>query len=141
MKPDKIIIHHSLTKDSCTMSWSSIRRYHKEELGWSDIGYHFGIESINCNAEILFGRSPLLKGAHCRGYNKNSISVCVVGNFDTFPPPAGKWEKLKELLNWLLLIYNIPVSEIYGHNHFSTKSCPGNKFDIQKLKNELMHVC
>ena len=57
MTPRRIIIHHSATKDGRTFSWSAIRRYHVHTLGWTDIGYHAGIELIGDDFECLFGRA------------------------------------------------------------------------------------
>ena len=56
MKVDKIIIHHSAGPDSKIQNWGQIRRYHIDHNGWRDIGYHYGIELVGYDYEILLGR-------------------------------------------------------------------------------------
>ena len=58
MTPQMIILHHSLTADTHTVSWGAIRRYHTKTLGWRDIGYHFGLELARNHVEVLMGRMP-----------------------------------------------------------------------------------
>ena len=98
MNPNKIILHHSLTKDSGTVSWNAIRRYHVNENHCRDIGYQFGVEFAddpgdpNGSYEILIGRTPDEEGGHTKGHNKDSIGVCFIGNFDDSPPPDRQWQ-------------------------------------------------
>ncbi len=125
MIPNKIIIHHSLTKDSGTVSWGAIRKYHKEMLGWNDVGYQWGIELVNDYYEILMGRRPDLTGAHTLGQNDQSIGICVVGNYDIDEVTQEIKEAIQKLLTWLIFQYKIPSKEIYGHCEFAAKTCPG----------------
>lgn len=137
-KPEKIILHHSLTPDSGTVSWVAIRRFHMEELGWSDIGYHYGIESVYGSYEILMGRLLDVQGAHTYGHNRNSIGICFVGNFDFAPPCENQWQKGLQLVNYLRRLHDIPVTSVWGHRDFTTKkSCPGEHFDIEKFRRDL----
>ena len=125
-----IIIHHSLTTDGQTVSWPAIRRYHTQVKCWDDIGYHFGIELIEDNFEILFGRPLHKQGAHTKGHNSGSIGICVVGNFDKVKPPAGVIRKLCELVLLMQRAYDIRDSSIYFHRDFASyKTCPGKLFD------------
>lgn len=78
MNPFTIILHHSLTKDNQTVSWGAIKDYHVNINGWSDNGYHFGIEMMRGNVEILMGRMTDDIGAHCRGYNSDSIGIVLL---------------------------------------------------------------
>ena len=139
--PNKIIIHHSLTTDSGTVSWGAIRKWHTGLTGspikgdpnynpyienpMNDIGYGFGIELINDHYEILMGRRPDLTGAHTIGQNNQSIGICVVGHYDIDPVADGIKDCLRNLLAWLIMNYKIPSKEIYGHCEFAYKTCPG----------------
>jgi N-acetylmuramoyl-L-alanine amidase len=138
MKPDTIILHHSLTKDSDTVSWGAIRNFHKgPENNWPDIGYHFGIEDMRGQTEIVIGRMIDKAGAHCRGHNSASIGICFIGNFDIIQPPMESWIVGLKLVRFLMRQYSIKT--IKGHNELDPdKSCPGRLFDLDKFRNEVM---
>lgn len=144
-----LMIHHSLTKDSQTVSWNAIRKYHTETNGWKDIGYHFGLEKIGLSSgtniipevdwsyEILLGRPLDLEGAHCKegGMNHRAIGICVVGNFDTAPPAADMLDVLvHRLIIPLMLTFKIQANRIVFHREFAPyKSCPGTQFTKEMI--------
>jgi hypothetical protein len=144
-----IMLHHSLTKDSQTVSWQAIRKYHKETMGWKDIGYHFGIELVGAYSntpvqrqeaeyEILIGRNLDQEGAHCpqQGMNKKAIGICFVGNFDETPVPMEQWNKGVIFVASLIKLLDIPYNFIVGHRDYAPKSCPGKFFDLEKFRKE-----
>lgn len=143
MTPKIIILHHSATKDSGTVSWNAIRRYHINECKWNDIGYHFGIEFIEDKGdpkgsyEILMGRTLDKVGAHTTGHNSDGIGICFVGNFDEAPPPDGQWQAGLKLVRWLCGEFSISRGSIYGHRNFANKTCPGKMFSIDNFKMDL----
>ena len=131
MIPKRIILHHSLTKDSQTVSWGAIRKYHMEVMGWKEIGYHFGSEIVGDHYEILVGRMMNEVGAHCEGQNKDTLSICFVGNFDLDEVPPEQWNQGIKLVASLCTIFKISPSMIYGHHEFNpNKTCPGLKFPV-----------
>lgn len=138
--PDRIILHHSATTDSGTVSWNAIRRYHVRQLGWSDIGYHFGIEYVTDpgspegSYEVMVGRLLDTAGAHTAGLNSRSIGICFVGNFDAGPVPAPQWKAGVRLVRWLCRQFKIPPGRIYGHRDFAPKTCPGAYFDVDAFR-------
>jgi N-acetylmuramoyl-L-alanine amidase len=137
----RIILHHSLTKDSGTVSWNAIRRYHKG-LGWLDIGYHAGAELVTSGGEtrpeILVGRSWDLTGAHTQGHNRGSFGFCFVGNYDDERPPDEMIDMAVRFLFNIQEIFGIPGREIYGHCDFNPdKPCPGRLFPLAEVKRKL----
>jgi hypothetical protein len=137
-KPEYIYLHHSLTKDSGTVSWSAIRKYHIYHNGWDDIGYHYGIEIVGTIPEIFVGRFEGRPGAHVRGHNKNSIGICLVGNYNDKKPGPEKWNLLMRLVKNIAFRYAIPVENVLGHREInSNKTCPGTMFDLYKFRDYL----
>lgn len=130
----RIVIHHSLTKDSETVSWGAIRRYHMETLGWSDIGYHAGVELVRNDYEVLMGRMWDEAGAHTRGQNHDSLGICFIGNYDLEKPPEKMLVEGGKLIALWMKLFDILLEEIYTHHHFADyKTCPGTQFDMDEL--------
>jgi len=141
VNPTKIIIHHSLTEDTETVSWNAIKHYHIHACGWKDIGYHYGIELIGNEYTLLKGRMDNEAGAHCLGFNDSSISICMIGNFDHVSPCEAQLKVLRRIVNALMHIYGISVLDVIGHwetyalrNKYVEKSCPGNMFSMPKFR-------
>jgi hypothetical protein len=133
MNPEMIIIHHSLTKDSGTVSWGAIRTYHTIDLGYDDIGYHAGCELVVNKGhswyEILMGRDWNTPGAHTRGYNDRSLGFCFVGNFDECIPVDEILLTGAKLVKMWMRLFNIPIDQVWRHHTFADyKSCPGTQF-------------
>lgn len=140
-----IMLHHSLTKDSGTVSWAAIEKHHRETQGWRDIGYHAGVECVTDNPDLtayryqaLVGRGALEQAAACPQalMNVKALHVCCVGDYDREPPPRGL---LLVLVNRILLPwmreFGIAPDRIVGHRDFNEdKSCPGRLFDIDEVR-------
>ena len=58
---NKIIVHCSATREGQDISVDTIRKWHVEGRGWSDIGYHFYID-IN-GKKRLIGRGSSINWA------------------------------------------------------------------------------
>ncbi len=131
---DKIIIHCSVS-DYATRKW--FFNLHVIENGWSDIGYHFLIMNskskpaktlLKLNPEhdgrIVWGRDVEIAGAHCRGDNKTSIGICLVG-IDLFS--ARQIYSLITLIEEFKFMY--PNIKLFGHYEMESgikqgKTCP-----------------
>jgi len=126
-----IILHCSDTPEGRDVRAETIKGWHVNERGWSDIGYHYVIE---LDGSIIEGRKEERNGAHAAGYNSNSIGVCYVGGKtkDMKMPKDTRTEDQIISMFWLLknLKDKYPEVQIIGHNNISTKDCPS--FDVEK---------
>lgn len=123
MTPTRIIIHCSATPNGRGVSAEEIERWHVRDNGWSDIGYHGVIELTGI---FVPGRNDDTSGAHVRGHNHDSLGLCLVGT-DKFTGP--QWDTLLRTLEWWQHRHGISDADIFGHNEFANKLCPG--FDVR----------
>lgn len=132
--PDKshIVIHHSATDDGDV---NSFRKYHVEKLGWRDVGYNWVITK---EGEKQKGRDENDTGAHCKGkMNYVGIGICLVGNFEKYPPNEKQMQALKELIGEIRGRWPIPLSNIGIHRQYRPTVCPGKHFPYDELMTEL----
>ena len=146
--PEFIIIHCSAGPDRVTRDWDAIREYHKRPKhrggrGWRDVGYHFGVELVGKNYEVVRGRSPLDSGAHCLEQNMNyrSLGICLVGGDpyegfgEKYPLPDAQLGVAVRLCVDLCREFGIPVKNIKAHRDFATyKPCPGLGVDMDRFR-------
>lgn len=130
---NEIILHCSATREGQDISVETIRGWHVEGRGWSDIGYHF---VILLDGTVEVGRPLRRAGAHVKGRNANSIGICYIGGVeadgktakDTMTP--AQEQATRNLITTLRGVFG-PIS-LHGHNEFSSKDCPsfvvGEKF-------------
>jgi N-acetylmuramoyl-L-alanine amidase len=111
--------------------------WHKQK-NWSGIGYNF----VVCNGKIKYdleipamdgsievGRNINGSGAHCLGYNHNSIGICMIGK-DKFSKK--QISSTIELISNLMYMYNIPLENVLGHYETPKshgKTCPNVNMD------------
>jgi N-acetyl-anhydromuramyl-L-alanine amidase AmpD len=137
MKPKYLTIHCSATPGNSTATIETVRRWHVEDNGWSDIGYHFVIER---NGSIEDGRPLTRQGAHTYGHNQDNIGICLMGGVDSQMNPEDnftdvQWDALRYLISYLSGIYGIKEENIKGHRDWGAKkACPS--FDVKSKLEE-----
>ena len=136
----RIIIHCSASDFGDA---KTIREWHKMR-GFSDIGYHYvilngfrkeGQYDASDDGLIEIGRPWWREGAHTKGHNADSVGICLIGNPKFIGQPEmwfteNQLESLKALVAALRIKFNIPLENIYGHNDFAPKICPGFKVEV-----------
>jgi len=129
---NEIIIHCADTKVTQSFSIEDVRKWHVEERGWSDVGYHY---YIRLNGSLEIGRPVVKSGAHCRGRNQNTIGVCFEGGkfsdgCEWNKPLSPQIKAFEELKKSLFMVFG--ELKLSGHYEYSSKTCPN--FDIDILK-------
>lgn len=129
-----IAVHHSQRKID---SVKRIRDLHVKINKWEDIGYHWLIDK---KGKLCKGRSEKFIGAHVYGHNKNSLGVCLIGNYDEEKPTKKQIQTLIKFLKEKTKKYKIPVKNILGHREFPdvTKTCPGKFVDMDEIRKNVI---
>ena len=122
------------------MSWGTIRNYHLS-LGWTDIGYHAGVELVTngpiVGYEVLMGRMWDRPGAHAKDQNHDSLGICFVGNYDLIEPPEPMLIAGAKIIALWMRFFQIDKYGVYPHSAFAEKTCPGTKFPLGELMDKV----
>jgi N-acetylmuramoyl-L-alanine amidase len=128
---DFIVIHCAQTTPEMDTRAADIRRWHVQENGWADIGYHL---VIGRDGKLEAGRPLHTIGAHVAGYNNRSVGICLAGGCDeqkreqnNFTPE--QWATLRTVVLLLKMLW--PEAVVQGHRDFPNvaKYCPS--FDVK----------
>jgi len=141
----RIVVHCLLTDPSWhgPVSVDEVRRWHMDERGWADVGYH---AIIRHSGAIEIGRDEGAVGAHAVGYNLDSLAVALEGGCDIHVEPrtdkltytetdrhftSMQFRSLEAWIKGKLVVYP-EITEICGHRDIPgvTKFCPS--FDVRK---------
>ncbi|GAA2528259.1 N-acetylmuramoyl-L-alanine amidase [Streptomyces levis] len=108
-----MFVHHTAgTNDyACSESASIVRGvflYHVKSNGWNDIGYHFLVDKCGTVFEGRAGGidKPVL-GAHAYGFNTDTSSVSVLGDYSATTANAAVRESVAKVAAWKLGLYGI----------------------------------
>lgn len=131
----EIILHCADTRPDWMAGWplaekvAEIRRWHVQERGWRDIGYHWVIDR---DGAVAPGRSETEIGAHVEGHNRGTIGICLLGGYgaradDSFEKNFTAAQKASVLRLTSEIKGRTPIRMVSGHNDYSAKACPGFK--------------
>lgn len=125
-----ITFHHSgdpkpfVTNDAAgtAQHLENVRHWHRDQLGWQDIGYHFAID----RAGRIWQLRPLAyAGQHVRGKNDHNIGVVVLGNFELQAPTAQQLQKVQWFSQLLRKQYRLAPNRVFTHRELVKTTCPG----------------
>jgi hypothetical protein len=141
---DMTVVHHTAglndyTREQAPGRVRSYQAYHRNTLGWKDIGYNALIDRYGV---IYEGREGGLDraviGAHASGYNTASFGVSVMGNFTNVDAPTAAYNALVRVIGWKAAIHGFDplgttnrtyngrlLRTVSGHREMGQTACPG----------------
>lgn len=131
MKPNKIVIHHTLanTDESVNSHYKNVSKWQSLSDLWSFIPYHFTIYKDGTVKQ----HRKLSERSWATRENNRSINIWLHGNFDQETPTEEQLESAKNLIAEIRSIYwQLDVYEHWDLEGEHTK-CAGKNFDISMI--------
>lgn len=108
----------------------NLEHFYKVKQKWS-AGPHFFIDEAN-----IWGLTPpTTRGVHAASFNRSSIGIEVLGNYNIEDPFEGRglecWTRAakatKEVMKWLKRVHPVVTILFHRDDPRTRKTCPGNK--------------
>ena len=140
---DTIVVHCSATPPDAYIGAEEIRRWHVQERGWDDIGYHYVIRR---NGDVEKGRPLNIVGAHVLNYNNTTIGICLIGGLkdssSKTPEANFTYSQYTSLVSLLTILQDTVLKKsmrVVGHRDLDKgKDCPC--FNVKELLGELKQM-
>ena len=131
---NEIIVHCTATRPewferaTTAQKVAEIRRWHVQDRGWKDIGYHYLIDR---SGQVATGRPLEQIGAHVAGHNTGTVGIALFGGHgsaetddisDNFT--VAQEITLRDLIADLRKRFPT-IKTVSGHNQYAAKACPG----------------
>lgn len=116
---DRVFLHCSASEAAAAAGalLALVRKWHVEERGWADVGYHFLVDRAGA---VIPARPLSATPAAQRGHNTGTIAICAHG-LNSFPSP--QLAAVAALCRAINQAYLGRIS-FHGHCEVSAKSCP-----------------
>lgn len=131
------LVHHSAGLDTDAIETARYEAFHRRVRGWSDIGYHWVVESVAGIYLAVMARPMTRSGSHAgRDWNGRGLGICFAGNFEHHVMPDLQVREGAQLIAGLGLSLGIPddVDRIIPHHQVRATVCPGRHFPLAKLR-------
>ena len=146
---DSIVVHHS---GHPLDDHESIARRHRDQLGFSELGYHFvignGSKGLGDGEAFVSARwDRQLDGAHVPSNsgaferslanNQQSIGICLVGNGNVRQFSPAQIDRLLAVIFRLQRDFDIPDEKVLLASDVSTVTSPGRVFPATEFEQRL----
>lgn len=139
-KTEMIVVHCAATKPSMDIGYKEIRKWHVEDNGWDDVGYHYIIKR---DGTVEVARAEAFQGAHAPAVNSKSIAICLVGGMAEDGDAENNFTleqflSLKDLIKKIKMT-NPNIVEIVGHCDVQENkpNCPGFNLKEWLIKEDI----
>jgi hypothetical protein len=151
--PAAVVVHHTVTSNDYTAAEAAsyvraVYSYHTRSRHWSDIGYNLLVDRFGTVYEGRYGDFTRgVVGAHTAGFNDRTISVSLLGNYDTVETPAVMLAAVERVGAWAAERWrfdprtsvtltssgserfprgaHVTVPRMPGHRDLGITACPG----------------
>ncbi|KAG6458852.1 peptidoglycan recognition protein [Manduca sexta] len=125
-----VIIEHTVTPfcettAKCKERIRNIQDYMMDNFNFPDIGYSF---MVGGDGKVYEGVGWLHVGAHTYGYNRKSIGIAFIGNYNNDTPTSQQLEAVKQLLKCGVEQGHLTANfHVIGHKQVLATESPGRK--------------
>jgi len=133
----RMILHHTATPPNITVE--RIAQFQVNDRGLPGITYHF---CVTAEGKVYQTQYLETVANHAGEHSRDSVGVCLIGNFTSAPPPQAQLNAAATLLAQLCLQLGLTADQIVGYSEIERTQSPGATWSTWKapLLNEVRRL-